>query len=118
MFDSTWLYLSTGIQLELSFKKHFILLYCISCRSLSLWLVLIILKLTSVVIILKFFTLDRFFGLVQHTVPPKLKRFWCIVWTFISPPVMFIIFWGSVANELVRPLSYSQFSYAAGEEVS
>ena len=65
-----------------------------------------------------FYYFYRFFDLVQYTIPPKFKIFWCIMWTFIDPLAMFIIFWGSVANELIEPLTYSQFSYAAGEEVS
>ena len=64
-----------------------------------------------------FYVTSRFFSLVQHDIHPRLKTFWFIVWTFISPTVMFIIFWGSVANELVKPLTYSQFSFN-GEEVS
>ncbi len=56
--------------------------------------------------------------MIQYDVPRPLKTFWWFVWTFVSPPVMFIIFWGSVANELVEPLSYTQFSYGKGVEVS
>lgn len=57
------------------------------------------------------FTFIRFFGLVQHDVPVVLQKIWFIVWTFISPPVMAIIFIGSVINELVKPLEYTQFTY-------
>ena len=38
-----------------------------------------------------------------------MRRFWFFVWTFMSPIIMIIIFFGSVVNEIVQPLQYTVF---------
>ena len=53
--------------------------------------------------------LGRFFDLVQYPIHPKMKRFWWVVWTFISPVAMVSIFFGSIIHELVEPLTYTVF---------
>ena len=51
----------------------------------------------------------RFFDGVQYNIHPYMKKLWWFIWTFLSPIIMIIIFFGSVINELIKPLHYTVF---------
>lgn len=52
----------------------------------------------------------RFLDGVDFTLHRYVRRFWLFIWTFVSPIIMIIIFFGSVINELIQPLQYTVFN--------
>lgn len=53
--------------------------------------------------------LYRFFTDLAKPISVRLKRNWIIMWKWVGPIVMFIIFLGSVINEIVDPLKYTAY---------
>lgn len=73
---------------------------------------LLFIGLCEVLCISYVYGVDKFFALVKYPVHRYMKIFWWFVWTFVSPVVMIIIFFGSTINELVEPLQYTIFAYS------
>lgn len=53
----------------------------------------------------------RYLSEVTHTVHRYLATFWWIMWTFVDPAVMFVIFIGSVISQLITPLEYTAYGF-------
>ena len=51
----------------------------------------------------------RFFAELAKPVHRYLKMIWVIMWKWVGPIVMFIIFIASIILQLVHPLNYSVF---------
>ncbi|XP_019853351.1 PREDICTED: sodium-dependent neutral amino acid transporter B(0)AT2-like [Amphimedon queenslandica] len=81
---------------------------------------LLFIGLCEVVTISWIFGANRFLDGISFNLHLYMRRFWFFVWTFMSPIVMIIIFFGSVINEIVQPLQYTVFDTVInhdGEEV-
>ena len=53
--------------------------------------------------------LPRFFTELAKPVHRYLKRIWIVMWKWVGPIVMFIIFIASIILQLIDPLNYSVF---------
>ena len=47
-----------------------------------------------------------FDNVTTRKISPRMIVFWTVLWKFVNPTVMIIIFFGAMITELVNPLQY------------